>query len=95
MNVRYTETALDEIEDILSYIAKDNSSAALKAAVAILATIDRVAEFPQTATETDTPGVKMAPVLPYRYLVFFSVADDALIIRNVRHSRQQSIFPRK
>jgi len=95
MKVRYTETALEEIEDILSYIAKDNSSAALKASVTILATIDRIAEFPQTSSETDTPGVRVAPVLPYRYLVFFSVADDALIIRNVRHSRQQSIFPRK
>lgn len=95
MKVRYTETALEEIEDILSYIAKDNSSAALKASLTILATIDRVAEFPRTAAETDTPGVKVAPVLPYRYLVFFTVADDVLIVRNVRHSaRQQSIFPR-
>ena len=41
MKVRYTETALEEIEDILSYIAKDNLSAALRVSAIILATIDR------------------------------------------------------
>jgi plasmid stabilization system protein ParE len=95
MKVRYTATALEEIEDTLSHIAVDNSTAALKVSVTILATIDRVAAFPRTAVETDRPGVKMAPVLPYRYLIFFSVADDTLIIRNVRHSaRQKPEFPR-
>jgi plasmid stabilization system protein ParE len=95
MRVRYTETALEEIEDILSTIAKDNPSAALRASLSILATIDRVAEFPRTAVETDTPGVRMAPVLPYRYLVLFTFVDDGIIVRNVRHSaRRQPNFPR-
>ena len=89
MKIRYTETALEEIEDILSNIAKDNSSAALRASVSILATINRVAEFPRTAVETDAPDVRMAPVRPYRYLVFFILADNAIIIRNVRHSARQ------
>jgi plasmid stabilization system protein ParE len=95
MKVRYTETALEEIEDILSRISVENSSAALKVSGAILATIDRVAEFPRTAGETNAPGVKMTPVLPYRYLVFVSIDDDTSIVRNVRHSaRQHPDFPR-
>jgi plasmid stabilization system protein ParE len=77
-----------------SYIAKDNSSAAFKASVTILATINRIAEFPQTSGEADTLGVRMAPILPYRYLLFFSIVDDTLVIRNVRHSRQRSVVPR-
>jgi toxin ParE1/3/4 len=93
MKVRYTETALDEIEDILSYIAKDNSSAALRVSATILATIDRIAEFPHTGVETDTSGIRVMPVLPYRYLIFFAVDGEVLTIRNVRHSaRQQSTF---
>ncbi len=89
MNVRYTITALDEIEDILTHIARDNSSAALKVSVTILATINRVAEFPHTAIEANVPGVRVAPVLPYRYLIFFSITRDALIVRNVRHSARE------
>lgn len=92
MKVRYTETSLEEIESILSHIAKDNRSAALKASAAILSTIARLVEFPSAAVQTDTPGVRMAPVLPYRYIVFFSVTGDVLVVRNVRHSRQRSLF---
>jgi len=91
MTVKYTETALEEIEDILSYIAKDNSDAALRVSAAILATIDRIAEFPLMGVETDVAEVRMTLVLPYRYLVFFSIKDDALIVRNVRYGRRQRI----
>ena len=89
MKVQYTATALEEIEDILTNIARDNSSAALRVSVTILATIDRVAEFPHIAIEADMPGVRVAPILPYRYLVFFSFTDDVVIVRNVRHSARQ------
>lgn len=89
MKVRYTATALQEIEDILFYIAKENSSAAFKVSLTIVATIDRVADFPRTAVETNVPDVSVAPVLPYRYLIFFSVAGDVLIVRNVRHSARR------
>jgi plasmid stabilization system protein ParE len=91
-SVRYTATALEEIENILTYIAQDNPSAALRASVTILATIDRVAEFPHTAVESDRPGVRVAPALPYRYLIFFTVADHYVIVRNVRHSSQDQRF---
>jgi toxin ParE1/3/4 len=89
MKVRYTATALQEIEDILFYIAKENSSAALKVSLTIAAAIDRVADFPRTAVETNVPGVSVAPVLSYRYLIFFSLVEDVLIIRNVRHSARR------
>lgn len=91
MTVQYTETALEEIEDILSHIAKDNSDAALRVSAAILATIDRMTEFPLMGVETDVSEVRMTLVLPYRYLVFFILEEDALIIRNVRHGRRQRI----
>jgi toxin ParE1/3/4 len=89
MNVQYTEVALDEIENILSYIAKDNATAALRVSAAILATVQRIVEFPRMAVETNVPDVRMILVLPYRYILFFSVENDALLVRNVRHGRQQ------
>lgn len=89
MRIRYTATALSEIEDILTFIARDNSSAALRVSVTILATIDRVAEFPHIAIESNAPGVRVTPVLPYRYLIFFSFLDGVLIVRNVRHAARE------
>jgi len=89
MKVRYTDTALAEVDDILSCIAKDNPLAAEEVGAIMRATIARLAEFPRLAIETDVPDVRVAPVLPYRYLIFYSVHDDALVIRNVRHAARQ------
>ena len=89
MKVRYTDTALAEINDVLSHIATDNPLAADEVAAIIRETIARLAHFPRLAMETDVPDVRVAPVLPYRYLIFYSVHDDSLVIRNVRHAARK------
>lgn len=89
MKVRYTETALGELDEIMSYIAKDNPLAADEVAVVFQATVRRLADYPQLAIETDDPNVRVAPVLPYRYLIFYSIDHDALIVLNVRHSSRE------
>lgn len=86
MRLQYTDAALGEIDEILSYIAKDNPLAAEEVAAVLQATLRRLAEYPRLAVETDDPEVRVLPVLPYRYLVFYTIAEDAIVIRNVRHS---------
>jgi plasmid stabilization system protein ParE len=73
----------------LSYIAEDNPLAADEVGAIMRATITRLADFPHLAIETNIPDVRVAPVLPYRYLIFSSVHDDSLVIRNVRHAARQ------
>jgi len=89
MKVRYTHTARAEIEDILSHIAKDNPLAADEVGAIIRATIARLGDYPRLAVETDVPNVRLAPVLPYRYLVFYSIEGNSLVIRNVRHASRE------
>jgi toxin ParE1/3/4 len=89
MKVRYTGTALAEIDDILSFIAKDSPQAASEVAAVMLATVTRLADYPRLAMETDVPDVRAAPVLPYRYLVFYSTHNNTLIVRNVRHAARE------
>jgi plasmid stabilization system protein ParE len=91
MKVRYTETALGEIDEILSHIANDNPLAADEGAVVLRAAIRRVSEYPRLAIETDDPDVRMTPVLPYRYLIFYTIDADAVLIRNVRHSARERL----
>lgn len=87
MRVRYTETALEEIEGILSYI--DNPMASAEVAEVIRATVARLADYPRMASETDVPGVRVTPALPYQYLIFHKIEGDVLVIRNVRHSARE------
>jgi len=89
MKVRYTETALAEIKDILSYIAQDNPLAADEVGAIMRATIIRLADYPRLAIETDIANVRVAPVLPYRYLVFYSIEENTVVIRNVRHAARE------
>jgi toxin ParE1/3/4 len=89
MRVRYTDAALREIDEILSYIAKDNPLAADEVAAVLRATVRRLSEYPRLAIETDEPGVRVAPVLPYRYLIFYSIDRDAIVVRNVYHASRE------
>jgi toxin ParE1/3/4 len=86
MRIRYTATAFAELGHILSYIANDNPLAAEEVATVIRATIARLAEYPRMAIETDFLGARVSPVLPYRYLVFYNIDEECVIIRNIRHA---------
>jgi len=92
MKIRYTATALAEIDEILSYIAEDNPLAADEVAAVLRTTIARLADYPRLAVETDVPNVRVAPVLPYRYLVFYSIDETSLTVRNVRHAARQRAY---
>lgn len=91
MRVRYTKSALAEIGEILSYIAKDNPLAADEVAAVLGATVRRLSQYPRLAIETDDPEVRIMPMLPYRYLIFYTVDQDSIIIRNVRHSARATL----
>lgn len=92
MKLRYTETALAEIDEIIASIEKDNVTAAAHVSAAIQAAVRRLSEFPLLAIETDVPGVRVLPVLPYRYVIFYNTGDDAIVVRNVRHTSRLRRF---
>ena len=68
MKVRYTDSALAEIDAILSHIAEDNPLAAEEVAAVLQATIARLSEYPRLAIQTDGIGRARDPRTPYRYL---------------------------
>jgi toxin ParE1/3/4 len=82
MKVRYSETALRELDEIFAYIYERNRSAAA-------AVVDRVAalleEFPLAGHTTDEPGVRIMPLVRYPYLVFYAVNGEEIVILHVRH----------
>lgn len=85
MKVRYTETALADLDDLLSYLIERNPRAATTIGKAVEVTIDRVAAFPFSAEATDEPGVRMTPAGRFPYLIFYRAADDEVSILRVLH----------
>jgi toxin ParE1/3/4 len=84
MTVRYTRTALREIEEILSYLASHNPAAAAAVEARVEEVIAWIDQFPRIghAIEND---VRMLPLGRYPFLIFYTAERDGVIIRNVRH----------
>ena len=90
MNVRYTETALAEIDEIYSYIAKDNSTAADRVIGYVEHTIGLIGKFPKIGRLKYREIVRMLPVRRYpQYLVFYAIENDEVVILNVCHAARR------
>jgi plasmid stabilization system protein ParE len=91
MRVRWSQSALTEIQEIFSYIHERNHSAAVTVVERIEAVVDLLEEFPEAGHLTDEPNVRMFPVIRYPYLVFYAIdaAADEVVILHVRHGAQQ------
>jgi toxin ParE1/3/4 len=85
MTVRFTETALIEIDEIFAYIARNNPTAAAGVVQRIQQMIARLGEFPRMAPKTDEAGARMAPLGRYPYLIFYAIEGDDVVVLHVRH----------
>lgn len=93
MRVRWSESALSDLEDIFSYIHEHNRTAAAAVIERIKAVAGLLEEFPEAGHITDEPGVRMFPTVRYPYLVFYTVntADAQIVILHVRHGAQNRL----
>lgn len=89
MRVRFTDTALSELEDILRFLSERNPRAATVLAKRVREMATLLAEYPLSGREADEPGVRIASVVRYPFLVFYTVATDEVVILNVRHTARQ------
>jgi len=89
MRVRFTATAFAELKEIHDHIAKDNPVAAKAVVFRVEQLIARIAEFPLIARVIDDSGVRVFPVGPFPYLLFYTLDSEDVIIRNVRHGRRK------
>jgi len=89
MKVRYTATALAEIEEIFAWIVEENPAAAVRVAAAIERTVAWIADHPVAAPLVFETDVRAKMVGRYQYRVFYSMEGSELIIRNVRSTRRR------
>lgn len=86
MKVRYTETALAELDQIFTYIAKDNAQAAAVVVDRVEQLVARIGEFPHLAYATDEADVRVIPIGRFPYLMFYTVVGDEVVILHMRHA---------
>jgi toxin ParE1/3/4 len=91
MRVRWSETALAEIQDIFAYIYERNRSAAAAVVERIEALTALLEEFPLVGHLTDEEGIRVLSVVRYPFLIFYKTDETAgeIVILHVRHSAQE------
>jgi toxin ParE1/3/4 len=89
MKVSYSRVALAQLDDIFTYIARDNPAAAAEVVAEIEEVIDHLAHFPFAGRLTDEGGVRMFVLSRYPYLIFYKVLpNENLRILRILHGAQ-------
>lgn len=88
MKVRWSKTALIELDDIFIYISERNRTAAKSVVRRIEELVAQLGQFPYRGHFADEPGAWAISVLRYPYVVLYAidVATDELVILHIRHT---------
>jgi toxin ParE1/3/4 len=91
MNVRWSQTALAQLDDIFLYIHERNRSAALSVTNRVEELASLLGEFPFIGHLTDETDVRILPVVRYPFAIFYTIDDvvGEVVILHVRHTAQE------
>lgn len=91
--VVYRQAALDELADLIEFIAEDKPGAARHVLGAIEERMDHFATFPESAplvenlTNAELQGLRRAIMAPYRaYVMYYLTRDDMIDVVSVRRA---------
>ena len=76
MTVRYTRSALADLDAIVTYIAEDNPAAAHAVRERTELMADQLSRFPYMGRDSDEPDVRVLTIPHYPYRVFYKVYDN-------------------
>lgn len=94
LEIKYTPIAIDDMDEIFSYISEDHVSAAEEMLEKLNSQIARLAQFPRMGSVLSDEeytlinhGYRFIVIQPY--LVFYRIMDDhTIIIHRILHGRR-------
>jgi plasmid stabilization system protein ParE len=91
MKVRWSQTALKQLDDIFLYIYQRNRSAAPSVTKRVEELASLLGEFPFIGHLTDEADVRILPVVRYPFAIFYTIVDAAgeVVILHIRHTAQE------
>ncbi len=87
--IDWSESALDDLEAIVAYIARDNQSAAGRVGESLIAAVEQTAAFPEigrVVPEKRTSGVRELVVAPYRIFYMPAPAHERIVVAHIWHA---------
>jgi toxin ParE1/3/4 len=89
VKLRYTKTALRQIEQTLSHIETQSPQGALRVAERTETVLAMVLDHPRVGQATSRQGVRRVMVTPYPYVIFYRVTDAEIVVMRFRHAARR------
>lgn len=95
MKLRYARRARNDIDGIYEFVGQHDKRAASAIVRRIRSASELLAKYPGLGRPTDMAGVRLFPLVPFRYLIYYRAVEDTLEIIHVRHGRRDTPEPRE
>ncbi len=89
MKIRWSPTAVSDLEQIREYIAEDSPSAAGKVANRIKESVNRLIDFPLSGRAGRVPGTRELVIPGTSFIAAYTIQGDEIWIAAVLHGRQR------
>jgi plasmid stabilization system protein ParE len=91
MKVIYTDEALDNLDEILAFIATNYPTISAAFEKRLRTVVMRIAAWPESAEEVaERPGVRVVPLIRYPYKIFYRITGDAVEILHIHHAARRA-----
>jgi len=93
MKVVFTDEALRDLDETLTFIASNYPAISASFERRLRAVMARIGRWPESAQEVEQrPGVRMVPLVRYPYRVFYQVTTAAVEILHIHHAARQKAW---
>ncbi|WP_163100162.1 type II toxin-antitoxin system RelE/ParE family toxin [Peribacillus alkalitolerans] len=91
--IKYTPAAVDDMDELFSYISHDNVFAAEKLLESLNTKIEDLADFPNLGSVLSEEKYSLVErgfrfIVVHPYLVFYKIAGESIIIHRILHGRR-------
>ena len=84
MKISYRARALEDVQAIYDWRARQNSDVAEKVEAAVFAAADWLGEHPEFGAKTDEPNIRRWPMTDFHYTIFYVLERNVEAIEVLR-----------
>jgi len=89
MRVRFTRPAQADLQQIHSYVSKDDPAEASRLVARLIERAQALGDTPHEGRATDEPNARVIVVPQLRYFIFYPIAGDEVHITHIRHTSRR------
>ena len=89
MNIRWSESAAEELKSIFEYIGLDSTDAAMRTIQRIHAAIDRLVQMPYLGRKGQKGGIRELVVPGTHYIVMYAIQEETIYLVTILHGTRK------